>query len=69
MSHQRSEGSFGGLFDTNAVLPLLAGRTLLGVADQPCLMRPQNADSEVVWQGGWWGRRCVVLWWVGAALC
>ncbi|KAF2349865.1 hypothetical protein FHG87_019379 [Trinorchestia longiramus] len=42
MGHQRADGSFGGLFDTNAVLPLLVGRTLLGVADQPCLMQPHH---------------------------
>ena len=53
MSHQRPDGSFGGgLFDTNAVLPLLAGRTLLSVADQPCLMQPQHRNTDgYVWQG------------------
>ena len=36
MSHQKADGSFGNLFDTNAVLPLLGGRTLLDAALQPC---------------------------------
>ncbi|XP_071538689.1 LOW QUALITY PROTEIN: uncharacterized protein CG3556-like [Panulirus ornatus] len=36
ISHQRPDGSFGSLFDTNAVLPLLGGRTLLDVALRRC---------------------------------
>nr|XP_045589535.1 uncharacterized protein CG3556-like [Procambarus clarkii] len=36
LSHQLPDGSFGGLFDTNAVLPLLGGRTLLDVALRKC---------------------------------
>ena len=36
MSHQKPDGSFGNLFDTNAVLPILGGRTLLDAGLQPC---------------------------------
>ncbi|XP_050697415.1 uncharacterized protein CG3556-like isoform X2 [Eriocheir sinensis] len=36
LSHQRPDGSFGSLFDTIAVLPLLGGRTLLDVALRRC---------------------------------
>ena len=35
MSHQRKDGSFGNLFDTNAVLPILGGNTLLDAGIQP----------------------------------
>lgn len=44
LSHQRPDGSFGGLFDTNAVLPLLGGRTLLDVALRRC---PRVEDDTI----------------------
>ncbi|ROT71555.1 hypothetical protein C7M84_010133 [Penaeus vannamei] len=47
MSHQRPDGSFGGLFDTNAVLPLLGGRTLLDVAIRRCpRVEEDTVDQE-----------------------
>ncbi|XP_076036517.1 uncharacterized protein CG3556 [Oratosquilla oratoria] len=36
MSHQLEDGSFGDLFDTNAVLPVLGGRSYLDVMDREC---------------------------------
>ena len=36
MSHQLKDGSFGNLFDTNAVLPVLAGKSLLEVGKRSC---------------------------------
>ncbi|CAL4068472.1 unnamed protein product, partial [Meganyctiphanes norvegica] len=42
MSHQLTDGSFGGLFDTNAVLPLLGGRTLLDVGLHHCSKHEQQ---------------------------
>ncbi|KAG7174955.1 Eukaryotic cobalamin-binding domain-containing protein [Homarus americanus] len=47
MSHQRPDGSFGSLFDTNAVLPLMGGRTLLDVALRRCpRVTHDTIDSE-----------------------
>jgi len=35
-AHQQADGSFGNLFDTTQVLPVLSGRSLLDVADTDC---------------------------------
>jgi len=52
LSRQEADGSFGrSLFDTNAVLPLLAGRTLLGASRQPCLRQPYPDGYPQVWTG------------------
>ncbi|KAK7085934.1 hypothetical protein SK128_008852, partial [Halocaridina rubra] len=46
MSHQLPDGSFGNLFDTNAVLPLLGRRTLLDVALRKCSRVEEDTVDE-----------------------
>ncbi|XP_064097746.1 uncharacterized protein CG3556-like [Macrobrachium nipponense] len=46
MSHQLPDGSFGTLFDTNAVLPLLGGRTLLDIALRKCPKVEEDTVDE-----------------------
>ena len=47
MSHQQADGSFGNIFDTNAVLPILSGNTLLSAQKMSCQQREEDVDPLV----------------------
>ena len=48
LSHQQEDGSFGNLFDTTQVLPVLLGRTLLNVTTTGCHLA-EGEDGRLAW--------------------